>query len=76
MFIVQPYLLQTHKILFDALTKAFRALGGIPQRGILDNMTTAVDRIGSGKARQVNARLPHDQPSLVRGGFLQPGLGL
>ena len=31
-------------------------LGGVPQRVIFDNMRTAVDRIGSGKARQVNAR--------------------
>jgi hypothetical protein len=28
----------------------------VPQRGIFDNMKTAVDRIGSGKARHVNAR--------------------
>ncbi len=31
-------------------------LGGVPRRGIFDNMKTAVDKIGSGKARQVNAR--------------------
>lgn len=43
-------------MLFDALTQAFRVLGGVPQRGIFDNMKTAVDRIRSGKARQVNAR--------------------
>ena len=43
-------------MLFDALTQAFRVLGGVPQRGIFDNMKTAVDRIGLGKARQVNAR--------------------
>ena len=55
-FVVRAYLLQTHEMLFDALTQAFRVLGGIPQRGIFDNMKTAVDRIGSGKARQVNAR--------------------
>ncbi len=55
-FIVRAYLLQTHEMLFDALTQAFRVLGGVPQRGIFDNMKTAVDRIGSGKARQVNAR--------------------
>ena len=55
-FIVQAYLLQTHEMLFDALTQAFRVLGGVPRRGIFDNMKTAVDRIGSGKARQVNAR--------------------
>ncbi|MEQ1552403.1 IS21 family transposase [Sphingorhabdus sp.] len=55
-FIVRAYLLQTHEMLFDALTQAFRVLGGVPQRGIFDNMKTAVDRIGSGKARQINAR--------------------
>ena len=55
-FIVRAYLLQTHEMLFDALTQAFRVLGGVPRRGIFDNMRTAVDRIGTGKARQVNAR--------------------
>ena len=55
-FIVRAYPLQTHEMLFDALTQAFRVLGGVPQRGIFDNMKTAVDRIGIGKARQVNAR--------------------
>jgi transposase len=55
-FTVRAYMLQTHEMLFDALTQAFRVLGGVPQRGIFDNMRTAVDRIGSGKTRQVNAR--------------------
>ncbi len=55
-FIVRAYLLQTHEMLFDALTPAFRVLGGVPRRGIFDNMRTAVDRIGAGKVRQVNAR--------------------
>ena len=55
-FTVRAYLLQTHEMLFDALTQAFRVLGGVPRRGIFDNMRTAVDRIGSGKARQINAR--------------------
>ncbi len=55
-FIVRAYLIQTHEMLFDALTQAFRVLGGVPRRGIFDNMKTAVDRIGLGKARQVNAR--------------------
>ncbi len=55
-FVVRAYPLQTHEMLFDALTQAFRVLGGVPRRGIFDNMKTAVDRIGSGKARQVNAR--------------------
>jgi transposase len=55
-FIVRAYPLQTHEMLFDALTQAFRVLDGVPRRGIFDNMRTAVDRIGAGKARQVNAR--------------------
>ncbi|WP_373486776.1 IS21 family transposase [Blastomonas sp.] len=55
-FIVRAYLLQTHEMLFDALAEAFRVLGGVPGRGIFDNMKTAVDRVGSGKSRQVNAR--------------------
>lgn len=32
-FIVRTYPLQTHEMLFDALTQAFRVLGGVPQRG-------------------------------------------
>ena len=55
-FVVRAYLLQTHEMLFDGLTQAFRVLGGVPRRGIFDNMRTAVDRIGVGKARKVNAR--------------------
>jgi transposase len=55
-FAVRAYPLQTHEMLFDALTQAFRVLGGVPRRGIFDNMKTAVDRIGAGKIRQVNAR--------------------
>jgi hypothetical protein len=31
-------------------------LGGVPRRGIYDNMRTAVDRIGPSRERQVNAR--------------------
>lgn len=51
-FIVRAYPLQTHEMLFDALTQAFRVLGGVPHRGIFDNMKTAVDKVGTGKARQ------------------------
>lgn len=55
-FVVRAYLLQTHEMLFDAHTHAFRVFGGIPQRGIYDNMRTAIDRVGRGKERDVNAR--------------------
>jgi hypothetical protein len=43
-------------MLFDAHNHAFRVLGGIPERGIYDNMKTAVDKVGRGKQRLVNAR--------------------
>jgi transposase len=55
-FIVRAYLLQAHEMLFDAMTQAFRVLSGVPRRGIFDNLKNAVDRIGSGKSRQINAR--------------------
>lgn len=55
-FIVRAYLLQTHEMLFDAHLHAFRVLGGVPRRGIYDNMKTAVDKVGKGKARDVNMR--------------------
>jgi len=55
-FIVRAYLLQTHEMLFDAHSQAFRVFGGVPRRGIYDNMRTAIDRVGVGKQRQVNAR--------------------
>jgi hypothetical protein len=43
-------------MLFDAHWHAFRVFGGVPGRGIYDNMRTAVDRVGRGKVRQVNTR--------------------
>jgi transposase len=55
-FFVRAYPQQTHEMLFDAHNHAFRVFGGVPRRGIYDNMRTAVDRIGRGKERRVNAR--------------------
>ena len=55
-FILRAYLLQTHEMLFDAHNHAFRVLGGVPRRGIYDNMRTAVDKVGRGKERNVNTR--------------------
>lgn len=43
-------------MLFDAHNHALRVFGGVPARGLYDNMKTAVDRIGRGKERVVNAR--------------------
>ena len=55
-FVVQAYPTQSHEMLFDAHTRSFIALGGVPRRGIYDNMKTAVDKVKKGKGRVVNAR--------------------
>ena len=55
-FTLRAYPIQTHEMLFDAHNHAFRVLGGVPRRGIYDNMRTAVDKVGHGKQRQVNIR--------------------
>ena len=55
-FVLRAYRLQTHEMLFDAHAHAFALFGGVPRRGIYDNMKTAVDRVGIGKAREVNVR--------------------
>ena len=39
-FMLRAYPLQTHEMLFDAHNHCLAALGGIPQRGIYDNMRT------------------------------------
>src|SRR5690349_14120847 len=55
-FVLRAYLLQTQEMLFDAHAHAFAMWGGVPRRGIYDNMSTAVERIGPGKQREVNSR--------------------
>lgn len=55
-FMIVAYPSQSHEMLFDAHTRAFMALGGIPKRGIYDNMKTAVDKVSKGNGRVVNTR--------------------
>ena len=55
-FWLVAYPTQSHEMLFDAHAQGFAAFGGIPRRGIYDNMKTAVDRVGEGKERTINAR--------------------
>ncbi|MGB4226575.1 MAG: IS21 family transposase [Candidatus Dechloromonas phosphoritropha] len=55
-FWLVAYPTQSHEMLFDAHARAFAAFGGVPQRGIYDNMKTAVDKVGLGKRRVINAR--------------------
>ncbi|HRF84563.1 MAG TPA: IS21 family transposase [Pseudoxanthomonas sp.] len=55
-FLLVAYPSQAHEMLFDAHAQAFAVFGGVPRRGIYDNMRTAVDRVGAGKLRSINAR--------------------
>jgi transposase len=55
-FMLSGYPSQSHEMLFDAHTRAFTAFGGIPKRGIYDNMKTAVDKVSRGNGRVVNTR--------------------
>jgi transposase len=55
-FLLTGYPTQSHEMLFDAHTRAFTALGGVPKRGIYDNMKTAVDKVTKGNGRIVNSR--------------------
>ncbi len=55
-FYLRAYPLQTHEMLFDAHNHAFATFGGVPARGIYDNMKTAVDKVKKGKQRDVNIR--------------------
>ena len=55
-FWLVAYPSQGHEMLFDAHTRSFSALGGVPRRGIYDNMKTAVGKVNKGKGRAVNAR--------------------
>jgi len=55
-FMLSGYPSQSHEMLFDAHTRAFTAFGGIPKRGIYDNMKTAVDKVSKGNGRVVNTR--------------------
>jgi transposase len=47
-FWLVAYPSQGHDVLFDAHTRSFGALGGVPHRGIYDDMKTAVDKVNKG----------------------------
>ena len=56
MFFVRAYPRETQEMLFDAHDKAFAFFRGTCQRGIYDNMRTAVDVVFVGKDRTFNRR--------------------
>jgi len=56
MFFVRAYPRESQEMVFDAHDKAFAFFGGSCQRGIYDNMKTAVDAIFVGRERRYNRR--------------------
>ncbi len=55
-FLAVAYLREAQEMVFDAHWRAFQLWGGVPRRGIYDNLKTAVDLIFVGKERQYNRR--------------------
>ena len=53
---VRAYPRESQELVFDAHARAFGFFGGVPTRGIYDNMKTAVDAVFVGKARTFNRR--------------------
>jgi transposase len=53
-FYIRAYFRQKLEMLIDAHNQAFSFWGGIPQRGIYDNMKSVVAGIGQGKERTFN----------------------
>ena len=53
---VRVYPRESQEMVFDAHARAFAFFGGVPTRGIYDNMKTAVDTVFAGKERVFNRR--------------------
>jgi transposase len=53
---VRAYPRETQEMVFDAHARAFAFFGGVPTRGIYDNMKTAVTSVFTGKERVFNRR--------------------
>lgn len=53
---LRAYPRETQEMVFDAHAKAFAFFGGVPMRGIYDNMKTAVTAVFTGKERVFNRR--------------------
>jgi transposase len=53
---VRAYPRETQEMVFDAHARGFAFFGGVPLRGIYDNMKTAVTTVFVGKERVFNRR--------------------
>lgn len=56
MFHLAAYPRESQEMVFDAHNRAFAYFGGVPKRGIYDNMKTAVDAVLHGRGRKFNPR--------------------
>ncbi|WP_213154799.1 transposase, partial [Pseudomonas aeruginosa] len=61
-FWLVAYPSQGHEMLFDAHTRSFGALGGVPRRGIYDNMKTAVDKVNKYALHRPHLQLTSPYP--------------
>ena len=55
-FFLVAYPRESQEMVFDAHARAFKFFGGVPRRGIYDNMKPAVDAIFVGRERRYNRR--------------------
>ena len=55
-FFLVAYPRESQEMVFDAHARAFAFLGGVPRRGIYDNLKPAVDAIFTGRERRYNRR--------------------
>jgi transposase len=55
-FLLIAYPRESQEMVFDAHAQAFAFLGGVPRRGIYDNLKPAVDAIFVGRERRYNRR--------------------
>lgn len=55
-FFLMAYPRESQEMVFDAHAQAFAFLGGVPRRGIYDNLKPAVDAIFAGRERRYNRR--------------------
>jgi len=55
-FFLVAYPRESQEMVFDAHARAFTFFGGVPRRGIYDNLKPAVDAIFVGKERRYNRR--------------------
>src|SRR6185437_15142067 len=53
-FFLVAYPRESQEMVFDAHARAFAFLGGVPRRGIYDNLKPAVDAIFTGRERRYN----------------------